>query len=103
MKTKLLILFSLTTAIITAYATIIGPPYDNSKPPTMSLPAAYEKAIAAIGVGINQFHCVKAEVGNNFFSEGEWYFTFCSTNSKVMPKLIAVGFNGKVIFDNGLR
>jgi hypothetical protein len=35
--------------------------------------------------------------------DSEWYFTFCSTNSKTMPKLIAVGFNGKVIFDNGLR
>jgi hypothetical protein len=103
MKTKLTILLGLTIIVVTAYATIIGPPYDKSRPPGMSLPVAYEHAVVALGSETNQFHCISAEVSNNFFSEGEWYFTFCSTNSKTMPKMIAIGFNGKVVFDNGYR
>jgi hypothetical protein len=103
MKTKLAVLLGLIATAITMYATIIGPPYDKSKPPSMLLPAAYQCAVEALGADTNQFHCVSATVSNEFVSEGEWYFTFCSTNSKLSPKLIAVGFNGKIIFDNGYR
>jgi hypothetical protein len=62
--------------------TIVG--YDNTKAPSLSLPAAYDCAMSALGS-----------------SEGEWYFTFYPTNSAAVPKLIAVEFNGKVIFDHG--
>lgn len=89
-------------AALTVYATIIGPPYDNSKPPKMLLPVAYEHAMSALGSDTNQFHCISANITAEFSDEG-WYFTFCSTNSKAMPKLIVVEFNGKVIFDNGYR
>ncbi len=69
----------------------------------MSLPNAYSLAIATVGSATNQFHCVSAVVTDELIGGGEWYFTFYSTNSKAIPKLIAVGFNGKVIEDNGFR
>jgi hypothetical protein len=103
MKTKLVMLFGLIAVVITVYAKIITLPYDKSKPPGMSLPAAYERAMAALNFDTNQFHCVSAAVTDEFIGGGEWYFTFCSTNSKATPKWIAVGFNGKVIFDDGDR
>ncbi len=68
----------------------------------MSLPMAYEKAVVALGTDTNQFHCISATITTEFPDDG-WYFTFCSTNSSVVPKLIVVQFNGKIIFDNGLR
>jgi hypothetical protein len=52
---------------------------------------------------MNQFHCVSASITTEFTAEGERYFTFFSTNSATEPKLIAVEFNGKVVFDNGWR
>jgi hypothetical protein len=102
MKLKLILMLSAVFVAITLCASLTGPPYDKSKPPGMPLPAAYEHAIAALGLDTNQFHCVSASITTEFSSEG-WYFTFCSTNSKVIPKLIVVEFNGKVIFDNGYR
>lgn len=103
MKTKLVTLLGLGAVVITTFATIIGPPYDKSKPPTMLLPVAYQHAVEALGPDTNQFHCVSAVVTDELVGGGEWYFTFCSTNSKATPKWIAVGFNGKVIFDHGYR
>lgn len=102
MKTLLTVIFSVLF-LTTVYATFILPPYDKSKPPKMSLPGAYDKAIAALGADTNQFHCISATITTEFSANGEWYFTFCSTNFQVQPKLIAVEFDGKVIFDNGLR
>jgi hypothetical protein len=101
---KITITLTLALALIATslYASIIQPPYDNSKPPKMLLPVAYERATAALGSDTNQFHCVSATITTEF-ADGGWYFTFCSTNSKVMPKLIVVEFNGKVVFDNGFR
>jgi hypothetical protein len=99
----LITLLGLTAVVITVYAKIITPLYNKSKPPTMSLPVAYEHAVEALGSETNQLHCVSATVTDEFVSGGEWYFTFCSTNSKSTPKWIAVGFNGKVIFDHGDR
>jgi hypothetical protein len=104
MKTKIIAIFASLLFAATVYATFISPPYDKSKTPRISLPIAYEYATAALGSDTNQFHCISASVTTTFSSEGEWYFTFCSTNSKVVtPKWIAVGFNGKVIFDHGDR
>jgi hypothetical protein len=102
MKTKfaaVLVLGLITTAL---YASLIQPSYDNSKPPRMPLPVAYASAMTALGTDTNQFHCVSATITTEFPDDG-WYFTFCSTNSKSLPKFIAVEFNGKVIFDSGDR
>ena len=84
------------------YASLVQPPYDNSKTPKMSLPVAYGYAMSALGTDTNQFHCVSATITTEFPDDG-WYFKFCSTNSKAWPKLIVVEFNGKVIFDSGDR
>ena len=94
MKTKLTALFGLTAIAITSYATIIGPPYDNSKPPKMLLPIAYEHAMSALGSDTNQYHCMSAKVTTDFGPDGEWQFIFYSTNSK--PKWVSVEFNGKI-------
>jgi hypothetical protein len=102
MKCKLILILFTALVAVSLYASLIAPPYDKTKPPGISLPVAYERAIAALDSDTNQFHCVSATITTEFSSEG-WYFTFCSTNSKVMPKLIVVEFNGKVIFDNGYR
>ena len=98
----------LTLAISLAFITVllgsaILPPYDKSKPPALSLPSAYAYAVAKLGNETNQFHCMSAEISKIYTSEGEWYFSFYSTNSKVMPKFILVRFNGETDFDTGLR
>jgi hypothetical protein len=85
----------------TAYASLNSPQYDTSKSPSMSLPDAYQHAIAALGPATNQYHCISANVGTTFSRDGEWDFAFYSTNP--VPKLIVVEFGGKVIFDNGFR
>lgn len=100
MKIILTLTLSLTFTTI-LFASVILPPYDKSKLPGLPLPVAYEYAVASLGSATNQFHCVSAEITTSFSSAGEWYFTFYSTNST--PKFVAVEFNGKVIFDNGLR
>ena len=72
----------------------------------MLLPVAYQHALdALILLALRQISSTvfSATVSDDFVSGGEWYFTFCSTNSKTMPKWIAVGFNGEIVFDNGLR
>ncbi|HEY1716742.1 MAG TPA: hypothetical protein VGH42_00420 [Verrucomicrobiae bacterium] len=91
MKTKIILFTSLTLATIIFASPII--PYKNSKPPSLLLPDAYERATAALGTATNQFHCISANVATSFSSDGEWFFTFCSTNSK--SKWVTVEFNGK--------
>lgn len=68
-------------------------PYDNAKSPTLPLPLAYERAMTALGTSTNQFHCISADIQTSFSPDGEWFFTFYSTNSK--PKWVTVEFNGK--------
>ena len=96
-------MFALAFIVTTLYASFVLPPYDKSKPPRLPLPVAYGCAVAALGTDTIQLHCVSASIATDFTAEGEWHFSFCSTNSKAMPKLIVVEFDGKVIFDNGLR
>lgn len=103
MKTYIVIISLAIIFVTTLFASVILPPYNKSKPPSLSLPDAYERAIAALGSSTNHFHCINASVTTQFSSDGEWYFTFYSTNSNSMPKFVAVEFNGKVILDNGLR
>jgi hypothetical protein len=103
MKNTSIVILFFVLIVTSVYGSFISPPYDNTKPPAMSLPIAYDYALTALGSQTNEFHCVSANITTIFTTEGEWYFSFCSTNSKISPKLIAVEFNGKVIFDNGLR
>jgi len=99
MRSILLGLLGVSTAV---FATIIGPPYDNSKPPTLVLPAAYQLAVLALGSATNQFHCISATISQEI-SAPAWYFTFCSTNNPPKQRWIVVEFGGKVFEDNGLR
>jgi hypothetical protein len=101
MKIRTLLILLLICLITSLYASLNFPSYKKSNPPKLSLPDAYKRAVLALGETTNQFHCVSANVTTKFTPEGEWYFTFYSTNST--SKLIAVEFSGKVIFDNGYR
>jgi hypothetical protein len=93
----------LCCSLTTIFASLNLPPYSKSKAPSLSLPDAYDLAIAALGQETNQFHCLSANVTTLFTTEGEWYFTFYSTNAISKTKCIAVEFNGKIVFDNGYR
>jgi hypothetical protein len=100
MKTKLAVILCFAF-IVALYASLNLPPYDKSKSPSMSLPEAYGRAVAALGPETNQFHCISANITTTFSRDGEWYFTFYSANPT--PKYVVVEFSGKVIFDNGFR
>lgn len=96
MKKKLtLAVIFITTALV--YASFIVP-YNNAKPPNLSLPKAYESALTALGAATNEFHCLSASVETVSSPDGEWLFTFYSTNSK--PKFVTVEFNGKIHIEN---
>jgi hypothetical protein len=101
MKVKyvLLGLLAFTTVV---FASVILPPYDNSKPPSLSLPAGYEIAMTALGSATNQFHCVSANITTDFGAP-RWSFTFYSTNTPPRWKCMTVDFEGKSQEDNGLR
>jgi hypothetical protein len=72
-------------------------PYDNSKPPSLSLPAAYEVATAALASATNQFHCISAAIYTDAIvsPHGGWLFTFSSTNKPPTSKYVTVEFSGK--------
>jgi hypothetical protein len=91
MKIRPIILICL--AFTTALFASITIPYNNAKPPSLPLPDAYERATTALGAATNQFHCISASVATSFSPDGEWFFTFYSTNSR--PKWVTVEFNGK--------
>jgi hypothetical protein len=69
--------------------------YDNAKPPSLSMPAGYELAAAALGSATNQFHCISASISTDFGIPG-WFFTYCSTNTPPKYKWVTVEFGGKV-------
>jgi hypothetical protein len=101
MKTKYIFLI-LVAFVTTVFASLVMPPYDNSKTPTLSLPNAYQLAIAAIGSATNQFHCVDAKITTDF-GNPRWSFDFYSTNTPPKWKCMTVDFSGKTQEDNGLR
>jgi hypothetical protein len=94
MKKKLALLLIIGTGIALFATPII--PYNNAKAPTLPLPDAYGRAMVALGSATNQFHCVSANVQTSFGPDGEWFFTFYSTNSPPNRKWVSVEFNGKV-------
>lgn len=96
MKLTLVIIFVATTFLYASFHI----PYNNATPPSLSLPSAYERATTALGTATNEFHCVSANVATFFSPDGEWLFTFYSTNSK--PQFVIVEFNGKTHIENML-
>jgi hypothetical protein len=95
MKTRY-ILFGLLVVSTVVLANIVVP-WDNTKPPTLPLPVAYQLAVTKLGSATNQFHCVSAKLSNDFGGPG-WYFAFFSTNAASMiPRVFCVEFDGKVI------
>ena len=100
MKTRyiFLSLFALATVL---FAQVGGaPPYDNSKPPTLPLPAAYQFAFSALGSATNHLYCVEAHLTMDW-GQPRWSFKFSSTNKT--QKIMTVDFGGKVQEDFGAR
>ena len=100
MKTRYIIwgLFMFAAALVAR--PVIWPSYDETKPPSLPLPVAYEKAMAALGQSTNQYHCVRASVSNKLVRDGEWDFAFTTstpTNGVPYTKDIVVYFDGTVI------
>jgi hypothetical protein len=94
----LFLTFAAATIVFAGFVT----PYNNTKPATLSLPDAYERALAALGPATNQVHCLDASVKTTFSTQGEWFFTFYSTNSQTKPKWVTVEFNGKVQIEENI-
>ena len=76
-------------------------PYDNAKPPSLSMPAGYELAVSALGSVTNQFHCISASISTDFGTPA-WYFKFYSTNTPPKPKWVTVEFGGKVRIEDAI-
>ena len=72
------------------------PLWDETKPPTISLPDAYQLAITKLGQATNQFHCVRAGIYTNSNPQGVWDFAFYSTNASVKWRSINVKFDGTI-------
>jgi hypothetical protein len=93
-------IFLILVASATVLLARVMIPYDDAKPPAMSLPAGYELAVKALGSSTNQFHCIRATVAGEGFSATvagpTWFFTFCDTNTPPKYKWVAVGFSGEV-------
>jgi hypothetical protein len=98
----LLLVLAFGSMLLTRAATSDLRPYDNSKPPTLSLPAAYQLAVAALGSDTNRFHCVGASIIMDFGAP-RWSFTFYDTNTPPRSKCMTVDFGGKTQQDYGIR
>lgn len=88
---KRYILFGLLTIITAVFAGSYWP-WDNSKSPTLSLPAAYDQALIALGSETNQLHCISAQVSTDFRNDGGWRFVFYYTNNPPRSKTVYVDF-----------
>jgi len=100
MKTRY-ILLSLVILATALFAQVGGaPPYDNSKPPTLPLPVAYQFAFTALGSATNQLYCVEAHLTMDW-GQPRWSFIFSSTNKT--QKIMTVDFEGNVQEDIGAR
>jgi hypothetical protein len=74
-----------------AFARLIT--YDETKPPRLSLPDAYQLATRALGSETNQFRCLGAGIVISRSPDGEWLFTFCTTNQPPARKYVFVFFD----------
>jgi hypothetical protein len=55
--------------------------YEGGTPPPVSLPEAYDLALAHIGPASNSFYCVRASCVDTNGHRG-WTFTFANTNGQ---------------------
>jgi len=94
MKIRYALLFILAPAT-TLFAWIFVSA-DNSKPPTVSLPAAYERALTAIGPATNKFHCISTTISTVYSRQGGLCFTFTTPNRPPEVKRVTVDFDGAV-------
>jgi hypothetical protein len=78
MKKVIIILTVLILATGAVFALRINWP--DTKQPRLALPDAYGQAVAALGTATNQFYCVRAGCLISRSPDGEWLFTFSSTN-----------------------
>ena len=92
MKTRYILLGLL--AVATAVFAGSYWPWDNSKPAAISLPAAYDRALIALGSETNQLHCIGAQVSTEFRNDGGWQFVFYFTNNPPKRKIVYVDFVG---------
>src|SRR5437870_2196163 len=101
---KLRYFFLLVCLFATAVFASIVVPYDNAKPRSLTLPAGYELAVAALGSTTNQFHCISASIYTDAVvsPHGGWLFTFCSTNKPPKSEYVTVEFGGKVHVEDTL-
>jgi hypothetical protein len=79
-------------AMLFAMPLVVG----HRQPPSLSLPAAYNLALGALGAETNQFYCVQAAT---YANRDSWTFTFCTTNSTPQVKCVVVDFDGKTHFE----
>jgi hypothetical protein len=75
-RVLILLIFLLAAITTTLYASLVLPPYNKAKPPSILLPMAYEKAIAAHGSLTNQYHCISANVTTTFSPDGDGILVF---------------------------
>ena len=87
--------FCFLAFLMTALAGRFIPPYDDSKPPTLTISSAYEQATAALGSETNALHCVGARLSTDFSLDGGWEFKFASTNKPPKLKYVTVDFDNK--------
>jgi hypothetical protein len=91
MKTRYILL-----SLLAVSATLLaGPfvPYDSTKPPSLSLPVAYELAAKTLGTATNQFYCSGARLDTDF-GKPMWSFTFSTTNTPPHFQSVWVYFDG---------
>jgi hypothetical protein len=87
----------LTTGLVFARL-LLGPP--DTKPPRLALPDAYTEAAHALGAATNQFYCIRAGTLISRSPDGEWLFTFCSTNGAY--KSVFVFYDKQTRVEDGL-
>ena len=97
MKRLVAISVVLTLAGGLVFAELMGWP--EKKAPRLALPEAYSCAATALGSATNQYHCLRANWQNSRSPNGEWLFTFCSTNGSY--KSVFVFFDKKTQVQNG--
>jgi hypothetical protein len=67
--------------------------WNINKQPSIALPQAYLEATRALGAGTNQFYCIGGVAEHTKSKDGEWHFTFSSTN--LMMEHVYVFMDGK--------
>jgi hypothetical protein len=77
--------------------------WPHTKPPPLTLPQAYVEATQALGSATNEFYCVSANAQIAMALDGEWLFSFCSTNGGRKDVVVAFDKNVKPkVVDGGI-